>query len=100
MVKHMILWKLKEDLTLEEKRERAKEIKEGLEGLQSHIQGLLKISVVISGLSSSNADIMLDSTFEDETALKNYAIHPLHVEVADNKVRPYVQTRLCMDYLI
>lgn len=43
---------------------------------------------------------MLDSTFENETALKEYAVHPKHVAVADGKVRPYTAVRLCMDYEI
>ena len=31
-------------------------------------------------------------------ALKNYAIHPEHVAVADSKVRPYTKIRSCLDY--
>jgi hypothetical protein len=41
---------------------------------------------------------MLDSTFTDEEALKGYAVHPAHVEVAENKVRPFTSSRVCMDY--
>ena len=41
---------------------------------------------------------MLDSTFEDEAALKGYAVHPAHVAVADGKVRPYTVLRTCLDY--
>lgn len=41
---------------------------------------------------------MLDSTFENEEALKNYATHPAHVAVADNKVRPFTASRNCLDF--
>ena len=41
---------------------------------------------------------MLDSMFEDRAALSGYAIHPEHVAVADNKVRPYTKIRSCFDY--
>jgi hypothetical protein len=41
---------------------------------------------------------MLDSTFESEAALKAYAVHPAHTEVANRDVRPYTQTRLCLDF--
>jgi hypothetical protein len=41
---------------------------------------------------------MLDSTFESEEALKGYAVHPLHVEVADTYVRPYTKNRSCIDF--
>ncbi len=99
MVKHIILWKLKE--TLEEQETVKAEIKKGLEGLQGKIPGLKEIYVVTDGrLDSSNADLMLDSTFEDEASLKGYAVHPDHVAVADGVVRPNVETRICMDYVI
>ena len=35
---------------------------------------------------------------KDEAALKGYAVHPAHVAVANAKVRPFTQTRLCLDY--
>ena len=98
MVKHVILWTLKEELSTSEKEEVKKGIKEGLEGLAGKIPGLLDIKVNIDGLSSSNADLMLDSTFESEEALKGYAVHPEHVAVADGKVRPYTAVRSCLDY--
>lgn len=98
MVRHIILWQLNEELTEEAKLIVKKEIKEGLEGLQGKIPGLLSIKVNIDGLPSSNADLMLDSSFEDEASLQAYAVHPLHVKVADNQVRPYTKTRVCLDY--
>ena len=60
--------------------------------------GLLEVKVQTEGLASSNADVMLDSTLIDEAALKGYAVHPEHVAVADNKVRPYTKTRVCLDF--
>lgn len=100
MVKHFILWNLKSEYSADEKLNIKKEIKEGLEGLMGKIPGLLDIKVYIEGLASSNADLMLDSTFEDETALKVYATHPEHVAVADGKVRPFTATRSCLDFEI
>ena len=100
MVKHVILWQLKDELTGEEKENIKKGIKSGLEGLQGKIPGLLQIQVQIAGLDSSNADLMLDSSFEDAVALRVYAIHPEHVKVADEKVRPYTKSRVCLDYEI
>ena len=99
MVKHIILWKLRDDLSNEEKQRVKKDIKAGLEGLAGRIPGLLSIVVNVDGrLESSNADVMLDSTFTDEAALKAYAVHPKHVAVADGKVRPYTCLRTCLDY--
>lgn len=98
MVKHVILWTLKDEFSDEQKLEIKKGIKEGLEGLMGQVPGLVDIKVNIQGLASSNADLMLDSTFESEEALKGYAVHPAHVAVADGKVRPYTATRTCLDY--
>ena len=98
MVKHVILWQLKEELSETEKIDVKKGIKEGLESLKGKIPGLEEIKVEINPMPSSNADVMLDSSFESEEALKAYAVHPEHVKVADEKVRPYTRSRVCMDF--
>jgi len=100
MTKHIILWQLADTLTADEKLAVKAGIKEGLEGLAGQIPGLVDIKVYTEGLPSSNADVMLDSSFENEDALKGYAVHPAHVAVADGKVRPYTKTRLCLDFEI
>ena len=95
MVKHIILWKLKEEFNNDEVK---LGIKNNLEGLKGVIDGLIEIQVQIEAIKSSNADIMLYSAFENEAALKNYAVHPAHVRVADTFVRPFTETRLCLDF--
>ena len=99
MVKHIIIWKLK-DMPEAEKAERVKKIKEGLEGLSGKIPGMTDIHVITDKMDTSTADAMLDSTFESEEALKVYSSHPDHVAVADTFIRPYVEIRSCMDYEI
>lgn len=98
MVKHIILWNLKDELSPEEKVSVKKGIKEGLEGLYGKIEGLVEIKVNTDGISSSTADLMLDSTFLSEEALKLYASHPLHQEVANTKVHPFTKQRSCLDF--
>ena len=95
MVKHIILWKLKDEYNNSDIKQG---IKDGLEGLHGKIPGLVEISVQTSSLVSSNADVMLYSVFEDEASLKGYATHPDHVYVADTYVRPFTETRLCLDF--
>lgn len=99
MVKHMIIWKLKEEFSEDEKKEIKKNIKEGLEGLVGKIPGLLEMNIITEILPSSSGDLMMDSTFESEEALKGYSKHPEHVKVADGKVRPNVAARSCVDYV-
>ena len=98
MIKHVILWKLKESVS--DKASVKVGIKAGLEGLKGVVPGLVDIAVVTDGLAKSTADLMLDSTFESEEALKGYAVHPAHVAVAAGKVRPFVETRLCLNYAV
>ena len=83
MVKHVILWQLKDELSDTEKAAVKAGIKEGLEGLAGQIPGLVDIRVNIDVLPSSNADLMLDTTFETAEALKGYSTHPAHVAVAN-----------------
>lgn len=99
MVKHIILWTLNPELSESEKTQVKHDIKQSLEGLVGQVPGLVECKVNIDGrLSSSNADVMLDSTLESEAALKGYAQHPEHVAVANTKVRPYTVQRSCLDF--
>ena len=99
MVKHVIIWNFKEELTGDEKKVAAEKIKEGIEGLLGKIDGLTDIKVYINPLASSSGDLILDSTFVDEEALKGYQVHPEHVAVA-TYVRSQVGSRACFDYEI
>lgn len=98
MVKHIILWKLKENLSEQGKKDVMVGMKENLESLVGKVPGLTRLAVVTDKLASSNADVMLDSDLESEEALKGYQSHPEHVKVADTYVRPYTEVRLCIDY--
>ena len=95
MVKHIILWKLKAEHNTDEVK---LGIKTGLEGLMGVVPGLTEIKVETETLDSSNVDVMLYSVLESKEALKGYAVHPEHVKVADTLVRPYTETRSCIDF--
>ena len=101
MVKHIILWKLKSEITADKKAEILAGIKTNLEALAGVVPGLLEIKVNCENvLASSNADLMLDSSLESAEALKGYAVHPAHVAAADTYVCPFTEVRLCLDYEI
>jgi len=95
MVKHIILWTLKEEYNNDEVK---LEMKTSLEALKGVVPGLVEIKIQTEKLASSNADVMLYSVFENEAALKGYAVHPAHVKAADEKVRPFTATRSCIDF--
>ena len=95
MVKHIILWTLKEEFNTDAVQ---LGIKKNLESLLGVVPGLLEIEVQTEKLPSSNADLMLYSVLENAEALKGYAVHPEHVRVADTFVRPYTSSRSCIDF--
>ena len=99
MVKHVILWKLKDELTVSTKDEAIAKIKRELEALVGNVPGLLDLKIIRADLESSNCDIMLDSTLESEEALKGYQVHPMHVAAAAF-VRANTEVRLCADYTV
>lgn len=96
MVKHMIIWKMNEEIT--DKAARAAEIKEALEGLVGKIEGLERMQILTNAMDCSSGDLMMDSTFTDAEALAAYQCHPLHVKIASEIVRPAVSVRLSFDY--
>lgn len=95
MVKHIILWKLKEEFNNDNIKN---DMKVALEALVGVIPGLLEMKIQIEKLPSSSADVMLYSVLESPEALSIYAKHPEHVKVADTKVRPFIETRLALDF--
>ncbi len=98
MVKHMIIWTLKEEFNDAQKAEIKEGIKANLESLKGQIPGLVDVKVEINGLASSTGDCLLDTTFEDAASLSRYSKHPAHVAVADTYVRPYTAIRSCFDF--
>ena len=96
MVKHMIIWKMKDEIA--DKAAKAAEIKIVLEGLVGKIDGLVEMHILTERYGCSAGDVMMDSAFRDLAALEAYQKHPLHVAIADGLVRPAMCQRLSFDY--
>lgn len=95
MVKHMIIWKLKEEI--DQPAVKAA-IKEALEGLVGKIDGLLEMQIHTERYDCSAGDLLMDSTFESKAALDAYQKHPDHQAIANTLVRPNAASRLSFDY--
>ena len=100
MIRHVIIWTMKEELSSEEKQDAKYNIKNGLEALVGVVPGLLELHIYIEPEDTSNSDLMMDSIFEDMEALKEYHHHPAHVDVKTTYTDPAVSTRACFDYNI
>lgn len=98
MVKHMIIWKIKDGC--EDKSAVKEKVKAELEALTGKIDGLIEMHIITAALPSSSGDLMMDSLFESDEALKAYQKHPLHQHVANTYVRPNMCQRLSLDYEI
>ncbi len=98
MVRHLVVWTFDDEkLPRENRAAYAKKIKTALEGLINRIDGLMISTVYTEVLPGSDGDIMLDSLFESEEALKAYQVHPEHLKAAE-LIAAVKKTRFCMDF--
>ena len=100
MIKHVVMWKLKEVSEGKTKLENAKIMKELLEGLPAKIEELDKVEVGINILKGEDAaicDVVLTTECKDEEALKAYAVHPDHQKVVQFIKKVAVERRV-VDY--
>ena len=91
MVKHIVLYTLKEGV---DKEKAVAIIKEQLEPLVGVIPGLLHMEI---RQAYNGMDYALYSEFESREALENYAGHPAHLAAKDH-VWDFLDTRVCADY--
>lgn len=100
MIKHVVVWKLKDAAEGKTKEENAKIIKEGLEGLKSIIKELVGIEVGIN-LNNSDAayDLVLITKFNFQKDLDAYQVNPNHVKVA-KYIGKVISDRIVVDYNI
>jgi len=76
MIKHIVMWKLKNPAD-------AAQFKARLESCRGLVPGMREFEVAVRtpGLEA-NCDVVLCSAFDDSAALQSYLEHPQHVEVS------------------
>lgn len=101
MIKHIVMWKLKEFAEGSSKIENAQKVKADLEALKSVIDEIDEIEVGVNSQDApeSNFDAVLSMTFSDFDALKRYAAHPAHQEVVQF-MKKIVESRTAVDFEI
>jgi quinol monooxygenase YgiN len=98
MIKHIVMWKLKDQAEGGDRAANAAEMKRRLDACASIVPGILKFEVTIAqpGLEATY-DVVLYSEFADKAALEAYVKHPTHQAVV-----PFIgairEARQCMDY--
>lgn len=83
MIKHVVMWKLKEEAEGNGKSENIKLVSESLLGLKPVISQINSLEVG-ENINPTDAafDLILITTHHDEEALSAYISHPAHKEVA------------------
>lgn len=97
MVKHIVLFKLKESLTAEAKSEVANNFKNAIEALPASIPFIRKVFVGVNINATEAWDICLESEFDSLDDVKAYAVHPAHVAAA-GILKDAKADRACCDY--
>lgn len=92
MVRHVILWKFKDDC-----KEEGREFLRRLKALDGVIPEILRMEVAENEGSQDNYDACLISDFADFEALERYRVHPLHQEVS-RFCQGIRVSRTCVDY--
>lgn len=84
MIKHIVMWNLKDFAAGADKKENAKKLKESLEALEGVIEEIKAIEVGLNINPSPAAfDVILYSEFEHREGLEAYQKHPEHLKIVD-----------------
>ncbi|MEO7494266.1 MAG: Dabb family protein [Massilia sp.] len=100
MIKHIVMWKLKDFAEGGDRAANALKMKQLLEGCATVVPGILKFEVALAqpGLEATY-DVVLYSEFDSKASLDAYAEHPAH-----QAVKPFIgavrDARQCMDYSV
>ncbi len=97
MVKHIVLFKLKDEVSEAEKILVMNKFKEAIEALPVKISVIRKIEVGLNVNLGESWHIALNSEFDTLDDVKIYAAHPDHV-VAGKILADVKESRACVDY--
>lgn len=97
MIKHIVLFKMRDDIEIEHKEVELAAIKAELEALMGVVPSLRSMEVGLNCNSAEKFELALVSTFDDFAGLEAYAVHPDHLAVG-KKIRAMLDVRACTDY--
>jgi hypothetical protein len=100
MIKHIVIWNLKDEAEGKTKAENIATMKLLLEDLTNKIPGIVNLEIGLKGSDSpaNNDDIILVSEFKTWADLDDYANHPEHLKVVEF-VKKVVEKRSAVDYI-
>jgi quinol monooxygenase YgiN len=100
MIKHVVMWKLKDYAEGADKLSNAKKMLALLESCNNLVPGMLKLEAALASPElEATYDVVLYSEFTDKAALDAYQNHPAH-----QAIKPFIgavrSERQCMDFQI
>ncbi|MGC3994952.1 MAG: Dabb family protein [Propionicimonas sp.] len=98
MIKHIVMWNFADEAEGQEKESNLADVRDRLAGLRNLVPGIVELEPVIPVDPFEHSyDLVLYSVFDSPEALKAYATHPEHVQVA-TFIRSVATDRVCVDY--
>lgn len=99
MIKHIVMFKLKEIADGKTKKENIEEAKRRLSVFEAEIPSLKKLVVAINDAQApdSNYELALICDFDDIDGLNAYQVHPTH-KAFGAFLTPLRESRACIDY--
>ena len=97
MVKHIVLFRFRDDLSAEMRIQAAKSFRKGIMELKKTIPTIQNIEVGININHNEQWDICLNGEFKTLQDIIEYGKNPLHINVA-NILKPLISERSCVDY--
>lgn len=97
MIKHVVLFQLKNEVEAAVRQQAMEEFRSGILALPAVIPCIRHIEVGFNVNPDEKFDIALYGEFDSLDDVRFYAQHPAHVAVA-GRIKPYVERRSCTDY--
>jgi quinol monooxygenase YgiN len=97
VIRHIVMWKLKEGAGGAGRAQNALQVKAWLDACGDLVPGILRFDVAVAqeGLEAS-CDVMLYAEFASVAALEAYNAHPQH-QLLKTRVAPLREARYCFD---
>lgn len=101
MIRHIVMWKLKDDAAGATKEKNAEKLKLILEGLRTNIDEIkaVEVGIQINGEEKDSLDVVLICDFETDLDFKMYTRNPHHKKAIDF-IEKVADKRFFVDYYV
>lgn len=100
MVRHIVMWNFREDFPEEEKEAFVARANERFHAMVGQVPGLRYADLKRNTMAGSNRELMLLTELDTPEELQGYQVHPLHVAVGTELMKPNTRERACFDYIM